>query len=83
MIYYQLEENGWMTNITIFDASGKQIKRLYKSQLLSIKGLFLWDGTTDTNRPANMGIYVIFVEMFNVNIGETKRYKFACVLSGK
>lgn len=82
-MYYRLQENGWMANITIFDAGGQKIKSLYKSYLLSAEGVLLWDGKTDDNKLANIGLYVIYVELFNANKGETKRYKLVCVVSGR
>lgn len=83
LINYRMAENGWMSNITIFDASGQKIKGLYKSYLLSTEGILLWDGITDNNTCANIGLYIIYVELFNANKGETKRHKLVCAVSGK
>ncbi len=79
---YQLEENGWIVNITIFDAGGQKIKSLYKNQLLSIEGILSWDGSKD-NSLIDIGLYVLYVEMFNVRKGETKRFKFPCVVNNR
>jgi len=59
-----------MSNITIFDASGQKIRALYKSHLLSTEGVLLWDGTTDNNSLANIGLYVIYVELFKLTRGK-------------
>jgi predicted extracellular nuclease len=82
-VEYKLNETGWMANITIFDVGGQAIKSLYKSTLLSTQGLLSWDGTTNDNMPANIGMYIVYIELFNANKGETKKYKLVCVLSGK
>lgn len=82
-LHYQMPDNGWMANITIFDASGQIIRKLSKSYLMSAEGIISWDGKTDDDRLANIGIYVIYIETFNPNTGDSKRIKLPCVVSGK
>lgn len=82
-MHYALADNGWMANITIFDAGGQIISKPYKSFLLGSEGILSWDGKTDDGKLANIGIYVLYVEIFNTAKGETKRFKLPCVVSGK
>ncbi len=82
LLKYKLPESGWMANITIFDVSGQIISRLYKSYLLAADGTLVWDGKADRGKLANIGIYVLYVELHNADKGEVKQYKIPCVLSG-
>ena len=83
LLNYNMPESGWLANITIFDVSGQITTRLYKSHLLASEGQLMWDGKTDAGKLANIGIYVLFVELHNADKGQVKQYKIPCVLSGK
>jgi hypothetical protein len=83
LIHYELPENGWMVNITIFDANGQVISKVYKSYLLSTEGVLSWDGRTDLGKLSNIGLYVLYVELYNASTGKTKQIKLPCVVSGK
>lgn len=81
-IRYKFGEPGYVANVAIFDAHGRKIKSLISNEMLAIEGYFTWDGLNDNNQKALIGIYVIFVEVFNLN-GKTKHFKKTCVLGSK
>ncbi|MBK8659520.1 MAG: lamin tail domain-containing protein, partial [Bacteroidetes bacterium] len=81
-IQYQFSEPGYTCNVRLYDAKGREIKYLVKQELLGSQGQFQWDGTDDEGRKARIGIYVAYVEIFNLN-GKVKRYKKELVLGGK
>jgi hypothetical protein len=81
-ISYRFSEPGYVLNATIFDAQGRQVKRLLSNELLGVEGIYSWDGINDKNEKALIGIYVIYFEVFNLK-GEVKAYKKSCVLAGK
>jgi hypothetical protein len=83
LIHYKLAEPSWTANISIFDATGQRIKKLYRNYTLSTEGTLTWDGSTDKEKLANIGIYVIYIEIFNMPLGETRKYKLPAVVSGK
>ncbi len=83
LIHYKLTEPNWTANISIFDATGQRIKKLHNNYTLSTEGTLTWDGSTDNEKLANIGIYVIYIEIFNMPKGETKKYKLPAVVSGK
>jgi hypothetical protein len=83
LIHYRFSEAGWMGNICIFDAQGKRVNSLCKNQLLSTEGTLTWDGRRDDNSLANLGLYVIYAELFNNALGKTKREKMVCVMNAK
>ena len=79
-IHYNLSEVGFSANITIYDSKGRFVKYIAKKELLSKKGTFIWDGITEDNIKARIGIYIIYVELFNP-LGEISQYKKVCVLA--
>lgn len=81
-ISYQFAEAGFVANIVIYDAKGRLIKNLLLNELLGTKGTFSWDGINENNEKAAIGIYIIYVEVFNLK-GEVNKYKKTCVLGGQ
>ena len=84
MIYltYNLQEVGFVGNVTIFDSKGRQTKVLVQNQLLAQQGSFTWDGTTDENQKARIGRYIILFEYFDLE-GNVKTRKTTCVVGHK
>jgi hypothetical protein len=81
-IGFQFDQPGYTANVRLFDSEGRQVRDLVRNALLSQSGVFTWDGITDQNEKARIGIYIVFVEVFNLN-GNVKRYKKTCVVAGK
>lgn len=83
MLYYTLPEGEMIGTITIYDDYGRVVRNLKRSELLSPKGSFTWDGTTDKGLKANIGIYMAVMEAFSVagNANFSKRIAFT--LAGK
>ncbi len=80
-ISYEMESPGFTANLTVYDSRGRHIKTLYRSELLAIRGILTWDGTTDDYQKADMGIYIIFIELFEPG-GIVKTYRKTAVLGG-
>lgn len=81
-IAYQFDQSGYTANVRIFDDKGRQVTDLQHNALLPQSGVFTWDGITDNNERAAMGIYIVYVEIFKLD-GTVKHYKKACVLAAK
>jgi len=81
-IDYNLDTGGYIANVRIFDASGRQIKQLISNQFLEVEGFFRWNGDTDEGQKARLGIYIVWVELFDVN-GNVTRCKNTCVVAGQ
>ncbi len=64
-INYEFPSPGYVTNIKIFDASGKMVRYLEKNSLSGVKGYYRWDGLDDKNGKLPQGIYIIYFESFN------------------
>jgi hypothetical protein len=80
VIRYELPEAGYITNITIFDALGRPIRYLQRNILLAVKGQIMWDGLGESNKVLTTGVYIVFIEMFNLK-GRVKRWKLPLVLA--
>jgi len=81
-ISYALDSPGFTGNITIFDSRGRMIRKLVNNELLGTEGVFTWDGISDDNQKAPIGIYIIYVEIFDLN-SNSKRYKKTAVVGGR
>jgi flagellar hook assembly protein FlgD len=81
-IIYQFSEAGYSATIRIYDAKGREIKTLVRSELLGSTGQFQWDGTDDDLNKARTGIYIAHIEIFNFQ-GKVKCFKKQLVLGAK
>jgi hypothetical protein len=81
-INYLLSENGYTGTLTVFNAAGKQVKQLFKNNILGTSGTYTWDGTADNGQKATVGLYVFYFEIFNLK-GEVKSYKKVGVVAAK
>ncbi len=74
VINYQVDETGYVGNITIFDASGRPVKVLVKNATLAQVGSFRWDGLNDKFFKVPTGTYIIYTEIFKLD-GKKKSFK--------
>lgn len=81
-INYKLDEIGKVANIYIYDSKGRQVRYLIRNQQLQQEGTVSWNGINDDNEKAPIGIYVVYIELFNLS-GKLNKYKLSCTLAGK
>jgi hypothetical protein len=81
-IHYELNAPNYVANITIFDANGQIIRRLYKNASLSQNGFLRWDGLGENRKLLPVGVYIIYTETFNL-AGKTKKFKNVVILAKK
>lgn len=81
-IAYNVDEAGYVANVTIFNAKGLKMRALVNNQLLGTSGFWAWDGLDDNNRRVPTGIYVIYCELFDLD-GKVKKEKKVCVVATK
>jgi len=81
-INYKFNESGKVANMFIYDSKGTQVKHLIKNQQLQQEGTVSWNGINDESEKAPIGIYVVYIELFNVS-GKLNKYKLTCTLGGK
>lgn len=81
-IQYSTDKSGYLAQLLIFDAQGRQVRRLDDLELLAGSGSFTWDGSTDNEERARIGIYILVAEIFTPE-GDTVTEKHTCVLAGR
>lgn len=81
-INYTIPNNGNLANIKVFDAKGRLVKDLVENQLLATEGFYQWDGVNEEGSKARIGIYVVWIEIFDIN-GDVSVEKKTCVLAGQ
>ena len=78
-INYHLPAPGFMGSISIYDFSGRMVRKLVNNLLWGISGTFRWDGLDDQQNPLPMGHYVIYIELFRTD-GTIIQKKLVAVL---
>jgi hypothetical protein len=81
-ISYNLDQAGYMMTIDIFNSNGYPVRKLVNNQYLGLEGSVNWDGIQDDNSKAAVGIYVIYVQLFDLD-GNIKHFKRLVVLAAK
>lgn len=81
-ITFKSDVPGNTGSISIFDDHGRIVRSLVKNELWGNTGTYSWDGITDDRDKARIGIYIILVEVFDLN-GNTHSYKKTCVVGAK
>lgn len=81
-IRYHLDRGGYVANIRIIDAQGRQVKQLANNALLGTEGFFRWDGDLDGGQQARMGAYMVWVEVFD-STGGVKTFRKRVVVVGE
>ena len=56
---------GFAGNIRIFDIHGILVKTLASHVILGTETILTWDGMCNDQTPADIGIYLIYIELFN------------------
>lgn len=79
-IKYNFDTPGFIANVSVYDAKGRKIRNLINGELLGSEGFFAWDGLNDYNSKASIGIYIVYIEVFNLS-GNVKKFKKVCVLA--
>ena len=78
-IWLQAGADDYSATVTIYNAQGMPVITLAENSSVSGEAMYAWQGTDTYNHKCSAGIYVIYVQMFNVN-GQTKQFKGTCVL---
>jgi hypothetical protein len=81
-IEYQFDEPGYTATVMIFNAAGQKVKLLVNNELMGVSGTWMWNGFDETNQKLPFGIYIVYIEVFDMS-GKTQRIKKSVVLGGK
>ena len=81
-INYTTAQAGYTVTIHVYDANGRLIDKIAQNELLATTGTFKWEGVTSDGQKAPIGIYVLWMEYFNLE-GRVTMQKEAIVVAGK
>jgi hypothetical protein len=81
-IQFKFGKPGYIANVSIFDAVGRQVRFLVNNQSLAQEGSWLWDGKSESGQRLSIGVYIILVEVFDRE-GHTKAFKKTCTLTDR
>ncbi|MEL6925019.1 MAG: lamin tail domain-containing protein, partial [Bacteroidota bacterium] len=82
LLHFEADQAGYSGSIRIFDAAGRQVRSLIENEPMGTRSSFKWDGSTDQNTRARLGIYVIWMEIFDLE-GQVQQFREVCVVAGK
>lgn len=80
LVQFQMPSPGHVANVTVFDLSGRPVRRLANNALLGIQSALRWDGLDDQQRPLPTGAYIIFSELFHLQ-GKMSRFRSLVTLT--
>lgn len=78
----KFQKSSNMINITIYDASGKVVRKLAENELCGSSCEFVWDGINDKRQKTTIGRYLVLIETYDLE-GNNHKYKQSVVVSGK
>ena len=81
-IQYQFDQPGYNMTVDVFNAKGQLVRKLVNNEYLGTSGSVNWDGIQDDNTKAPVGIYVFYIQVFDLD-GNVKHYKKTGVLALK
>jgi len=82
LIHYNNGNIGEVATIKIFDALGRETKLIAQNHSLGQTNTWKWNGTNNNFEKADVGIYIVLFEVFDLN-GKTHRIKKKVVLGAR
>ena len=79
-VVYHFDKPGYNLKILIYDQNGRLVRRLIDNEMTGTTGSVSWDGITDNNTKAGVGIYIFYIRVFDTN-GNVKSWKKTGVLA--
>ncbi len=83
IINYSLAQNISQIRVKIFDSRGRLVRTLLNNQPSGSNGSINFNGLDDEGNPLRIGIYIVFLEAINSNIGTIETLKKAIVVARK
>ncbi len=79
-IRYHFKNPGNNLTVDIFNHNGKHVKKLTDNEYVGTEGVVFWDGLTDENTKAPVGIYILYIKAFNAD-GNVQSWKKPVVVA--
>lgn len=82
LIDYSFDKPGFTQSVNIYDAQGRKIRELGNNDLAGLDGTYEWDGLRDDQTKPPLGIYIIFIQYFDLE-GNVFEEKIPVVVAGR
>jgi len=79
IIDLKLEGPGNIVSMTVFDETGRFVKKIADNMLAGQGAMVVWNGTGADEKPVETGIYIFLITVFD-DKGKTRRWKKVCTL---
>jgi hypothetical protein len=73
-VHYHLDKQGYRCRAFVFDSMGRRVSIIANNELLGTEGKLLWNGKGSSNQSLVTGIYIVYVEVYNID-GNVKKFR--------
>jgi hypothetical protein len=73
-IHYRLNSPGYRCQARVFDSLGRIVNTVANNELLGAEGDLIWNGKGGSGQKLTTGIYIIYVEIYNMK-GTVKKFR--------
>lgn len=80
-LLYSFPEDGYVANVRIYEASGREVCVLTNNQAVLAQGMMEWEGKESNGQLCRVGLYVVYVELHNA-AGRVEYYKLPFAIVG-
>ncbi len=81
-IHYRFSSPGYRCKAFVYDSQGRLIHSIANNELLGTEGTLYWNGKRNSGQSLPAGIYIIYMEVYNMK-GVVKKFKKPAVVRGK
>ena len=78
-LQFEPEAGNDVGSIWVYDLEGREIQQILSNEILGATTLVQWNGRNSEGQLADMGIYLIYVELWDAN-GNVTHYQQSCAL---
>jgi hypothetical protein len=79
-IAYRFDEPGFVGNMSVYDITGREVRKLMENQLLGTEGAISWDGLLEGGDKGRIGPYIILLEVYDLE-GNVEKFKRTVTLA--
>ncbi|MDR2621882.1 MAG: lamin tail domain-containing protein [Dysgonamonadaceae bacterium] len=73
-VHYRLDKPGYRCRAFVYDAMGRRVNTIADNELLGTEGKLLWNGKGRSSQSLVAGIYIIYVEVYDMD-GNVKKFR--------
>lgn len=81
-IHYNFNTGGYVANVKILDAQGREVKLLANNATIGTEGFFRWDGDMNDGSKARTGYYIVWMEIFSAT-GTVETFRKRVVVASR